>query len=96
MTILDEAKALVYGDRQAAYGHPFDDFTRTGRLWAAILGLPEITPEKVALMMGALKMSRLCSNPGHHDSNVDWAGFAATYARVRERRQASRDMDVPL
>jgi len=36
-TIADEAKALVYGDRQAAYGHPSSDFTAMGRISAAIL-----------------------------------------------------------
>lgn len=85
MTILDEAKALVYGDREANYGHPVKDFTRIGRGWAAILDLPEIPPEKVALMMGWLKMSRLIGNPGHRDSNVDWAGYAATFERVIEK-----------
>lgn len=86
-TILDEAKGLVYLHRFTDYGHPFDDFSRTGRLWAALLGLPEITPEQVALMLGALKMSRLVNHPTHHDSNVDWAGYAATYERVLERRR---------
>lgn len=89
MTILDEAKALVYGDREANYGHPRKDFSRVGRGWAIILddwvpGTP-IPPETVALMMGWLKMSRLIGNPTHHDSNVDWAGYAGTYERVIER-----------
>jgi len=37
-TIADEASALVYGDRQAAYGHPSSDFTCTGRIMASIIG----------------------------------------------------------
>jgi len=36
-TIADEAVSLVYGDRQAAYGHPSSDFTAMGRITAAIL-----------------------------------------------------------
>jgi hypothetical protein len=35
--ITDEAEELVYGDRQAAYGHPASDFTAMGRISAAIL-----------------------------------------------------------
>lgn len=92
--ILDEAKALVYGSREKEYSHPMDDFQRVGRLWAALLGLPEITPEQVALCLGALKMSRLVGNPGHHDSIVDWAGYAATYERVRERRSAELPLEA--
>lgn len=35
--IEEEAHDLVYGDRQAAYGHPSSDFTAMGRITAAIL-----------------------------------------------------------
>jgi len=37
-TIADEASRLVYGDRQASYGHPASDFMATGRIAAAIIG----------------------------------------------------------
>ena len=47
-TILDEAKKLVYGPRQEEYGHPIDDFTRTAKMWSAILGVP-IDAEQVGL-----------------------------------------------
>lgn len=89
-TILEEAQRLVYGPRQASYGHPFDDFSRTGRLWGAILGIEDISPEKVALCMAALKASRLVESPSHHDSQVDLAGYAGTYALVRERREEKK------
>lgn len=36
-TILEEAQRLVYGDRQASYGHPADDYECTGRLFHALL-----------------------------------------------------------
>lgn len=35
--IANEAFGLVYGPRQASYGHPDADFTATGRITAAIL-----------------------------------------------------------
>ena len=83
--ILDEAKRLVCGDRQASYGHPWFDFSRTGKMWAAILGIPFISPEQVALCMMAVKISRLC-NSMKRDSMVDIAGYAATLQMVAERR----------
>ncbi len=78
-SILDEAKAAVRGPRGEDYGHPRDDFTRTGRIWGAVLGIPDITPEKVALCMMGVKQSRLCQTPGHRDSVVDIAGYAECY-----------------
>ena len=57
-TILQEAQRLVYGDRQADYGHPHDDYARTARMWEAILGLPpgHIAPSIACLMMAAVNM----------------------------------------
>lgn len=85
-TVLQEADRLVSGDRQSAYGHPFDDFTRTGKLWASILDLPEVTPEQVALCMAALKISRLC-HCYKRDSAVDLAGYAKCLDLVVEARR---------
>jgi hypothetical protein len=87
-SICAEADRLVATDRQAVYGHPFDDFTKTGRLWAVVLGLPEVTPEQVALCMAMVKVSRLLNSPDHRDSHVDLCGYAKTHWLVRERRAA--------
>ena len=87
-TVLQEAQRIVYGARQADYGHPFDDFSKTAALWAPILGV-NVTPEQVALCMMQVKISRLLNSPGHRDSQVDIAGYAGTYALVRERREAA-------
>lgn len=86
-TVLEEAQRLVYGSREESYGHPFDDFTRAGKIWAAVLGLPEVTPEQVALCMVGLKISRECHRPGR-DNRVDGPGYFATLDRVVERRSA--------
>ena len=56
-TILEEAQRIVYGDRGENYGHPFEDFSRTAKIWSAILEI-EITPEQVALCMVGLKIGR--------------------------------------
>lgn len=74
---LEEAQRLVHGPRQADYGHPFDDYTRTGRIWEAILGLEpgRIPPHIACLMMAAVKMSRQVNVP-KRDNMVDMAGYA--------------------
>ncbi len=87
--ILDEAKAITTGARQDVYGHPYEDFTRIAKMWAAILG-KEITPEQVGLCMIAVKMGRLCHTPGHRDSIVDIAGYANTLDMIRERKSHFR------
>jgi len=75
--ILNAAKRLISGDREASYGSAIDDFTRTGKIWAAILGLDEVTAEQVALCMAAVKIGRLCTTPNHSDSWVDACGYLA-------------------
>ena len=55
-TILEEAQRLVHGNRGADYGHPIEDYTRTGRLWGALLGIPDIDPRICCLMMAAMKL----------------------------------------
>jgi hypothetical protein len=82
---LQEAQRLVHGDRGAAYGHPIDDYTRTGRMWGAILGLPDIDPRICCLMMAAVKVSREVNAP-KRDNRVDLAGYAECAQMVAERQ----------
>jgi hypothetical protein len=94
-SILEEAQELIHGERQKTYGNPLDDFSRTGRMWGALLKIPDIPAETVALMMAALKMSRLCNTPNHRDSLVDLAGYAGADEMViaeRERRKQSGEV----
>lgn len=80
-TILEEAEALVSGDRQRAYGHPCENLTLIARLWGNYLSnLPiELTPYDVAMMMILVKVAR-AANGATRDTLVDIAG----YARVAE------------
>lgn len=92
-TILQEAQRLVHGDRGAAYGHPLDDYTRTGRMWGAILGIPDIDPRLCCLMMAAVKISRE-TNASKRDNRVDLAGYAECADMVAEeavRRSHERE-----
>jgi hypothetical protein len=84
-TVCQEADRLVSGDRGSAYGHPLDNFTHTGRLWAPILGLDEVTPEQVALCMIGVKLSREC-HKSKRDNATDIAGYAKCLDLVREEK----------
>lgn len=87
-SVLDEARALVHGDRGNDYGHPSIDFGRTAAMWSALFGIP-ITARQIPLAMIAVKLSRLAQSPGHRDSAVDIAGYAETWGMVVEREGAS-------
>ncbi len=90
-TVCEEADRLVASDRQGYYGHPFDDFTRTGMIWGGILkdwrtsGTDAVPPELVGLCMVGIKISRECHRP-KRDNLVDGAGYFKTVALVRERQ----------
>jgi nucleoside 2-deoxyribosyltransferase len=87
-TILQEAQRLVHGNRGADYGHPIDDYTRTGRMWGAILGLPDIDPRICCLMMAAMKISRE-TNKHKRDNLTDLAGYAECAQMVAERQESA-------
>lgn len=90
-SVCQEADRLVATDRQDVYGHPLDDFTKVTEA-AKALGIdPHKGPEHHALYMILVKLARLESTPGHHDSIVDICGYAKTYDMVlkeRDRRAA--------
>lgn len=76
--ILAEAQKCVCGQREQDYGTPEQSFETIGRLWGAYLfGDLSITPHTVAVMMALMKIARIGANPGHMDSWVDLAGYAA-------------------
>ena len=85
LTVLQEADKLINGQRQSDYGHPIDNFTQTGRIWGAILNVPDIPAETVGLMMIGAKISRE-TNVHKRDNLVDAAGYAGTVAKVIEER----------
>ena len=80
LTILDEAKSIVYGDREQTYGHPNINFKRIADLWSVIFEHP-VTPEQVAWAMIATKMAR-DMQAKKRDNLVDTAGYAATLERM--------------
>lgn len=86
---LQEAQRLVHGNRGTDYGHPIDDYTRTGRMWGAILGIGDIDPRIACLMMGAVKISREV-NKHKRDNLVDLAGYAECANMVAERQEKAK------
>jgi len=83
-SILDEAKRITSGARNMDYGHPREDFTRTARLWTALLQhklkpIEAILADDIAMCMIALKLSRQVHSH-KRDNLVDIAGYTRTLA----------------
>ena len=83
---LKAATDCVLKNREDVYGKPEDGFALIARLWNSYLVAKlearngdgvAIEPADVAAMMIMLKLSRIAVTPGHADSWVDIAGYAA-------------------
>lgn len=71
---LDAAREIVCAGRQEEYGGP--SFSVIAGFWSVYLGRT-IMQHDVAAMMALLKLARIRSNPTHHDSWIDLAGYSA-------------------
>lgn len=90
-SMLQRAHDTIHGQRQQDYGDKLQNFAQTAMIWQGILApklqvTATITPEDVALLMIALKMSRLSKTPMHEDSWLDIAGYAGCAAILQEER----------
>src|SRR5262249_4301155 len=77
-SILQEAQRLTHGNRNASYGHPLVDYSRTAALVSAMLAhkLKEpLTASEMACAMICVKLSRQMNAP-KRDNMVDLAGYA--------------------
>lgn len=82
MNLLLLRASQTLDDRQAEYGETRLCLGRIASRWSQVLGI-EVTPAQVCLCMIDLKMARLCESPGHDDSAVDIAGYAAMLSEAR-------------
>lgn len=91
-TILEEAQRLVYGDRQADYGHPRANYEAIAGLFQAYLvavgvtanenGDEPVTAADAGMLMLLMKIGRLATGSVKRDTVVDLAGYAAVVARI--------------
>ena len=82
--ILDEAKSIVTGFRETAYGSPEDNFELIAALWTEYISTrfytskrSTLTSRDVADMMILLKVARNATGRGKDDNYIDIAGYAA-------------------
>ena len=78
-SILDEAKDIIYGDREKTYGAPDKNLVAIAGYWSNHLltrfgVFHEITGADVCIMMTLLKAARLGNDVTHRDSLVDAVG----------------------
>ena len=88
MTVLKEANAIIYGDREKTYGHPAKNLKTIAVMWNAYLGNigeRDLAAEDVAIMMTLLKCARLANDVTHRDSLVDGAAYLALVERIQEK-----------
>jgi hypothetical protein len=83
-SVLAEAFGLVHGERQEQYGHPADCYRPVGRIWGAILGIPDIPPATVVLMLSGMKVGREATRPSR-ENRVDSPGYMETKQMIHER-----------
>lgn len=88
-TVLDEARDIIYGDREKTYGSPDKNLRIIAKMWTAYLegrlnmrSLPvDINAEDVCWMMNLLKTARASHDQGHPDNRTDAIGYLALSER---------------
>ena len=90
MSILKEANAIIYGDREKTYGHPSKNLNTIATMWKAYLGastkdLDQLDAKDVAALMMLVKVARFANDPTHRDNLVDICGYAALVERCDEK-----------
>ena len=83
--ILDTAKGYVTKDRDATHGSAENNFTAIAggwEWWASIRKPGPLGAFDVACMMTLFKLARMAGNPGHIDSAIDAAAYAALAGEI--------------
>lgn len=96
--LLNKAAEAVLKERNNLYGPPTQDFERIAKIWDILFNSPKpghhFQSHHVAMAMIVLKLSRLTWAPGHFDSWVDIAGYAACgwECAVEEAKGGSKEV----
>lgn len=81
-----EARDVIYGDREQTYGHPSKNLQLIADFWTSYLkGKEVLTCDDVCNMMILMKTARLKNMPDHRDSLVDTIGYTLLKERCREK-----------
>lgn len=97
-SVLDEAKRIIYGDRENTYGKPSKNLEAIAQMWTTYVNNASVDlydetgnqinilfqAKDVAIMMVLLKTARLANDIDHRDSVVDICGYAALIERCDE------------
>lgn len=81
-----EARNLVNGDRQAAYGSPRPAYEAMAQTWSGLLAhklTAPLTPEDVVILLMGMKLTREARKP-KRDNRVDLHGYGIVLAHVIE------------
>lgn len=83
-SVAQEAERIVNGARNADYGHPLDDYTKTAKIASAIFGI-DVTPEQCMMFMIGVKLSRQIHRH-KRDNLTDICGYALCLEKCQQRR----------
>lgn len=84
-----EARDVIYGDREQTYGHPSKNLQLIAEFLTSYLGLDvPLTCDDVCNMMILMKTARLKNMPEHRDSLVDTIGYTLLKERCREKQES--------
>lgn len=83
-TILDEAKTIVEGSRQADYGSPVEGFELIAKLASLITG-KDLAPDDCCSVLIAVKLSRETFNH-KRDNLVDLCGYAYILNEIKDSK----------
>jgi hypothetical protein len=86
--VFDEAKEIIYGDREGLYGHPSKNLERIATQWSLYMRQKYnqqvlLSAEDVCWMMSVLKMVRQM-NADKRDNLVDAIGYIGLIERLNE------------
>jgi len=84
LEVLEEAIALIHGQRADDYGDAQISFQRMADLVNPIIKKAggNLTATDMSLVMIQVKIARLQESPDHEDSWIDIAGYAALGAQI--------------